>query len=90
MATLSSASQPVLNPPHCPLIYLTLPKFNNKDFVRDSVKHLAEIKVHNIHCSPPIYPASDDIIEGYQIGQAWFLLGELLLWDICSVYRVSD
>jgi len=35
--------------------------------VGDSVRHLAEVKVHN-HCSPHIYPAADAIKEGCQIG----------------------
>jgi len=55
---LISAIQPGLNTPHHPLIYPTLPKFSNKDVVVVSVKHLAEVKVHNIYCSPHIYPAS--------------------------------
>ncbi|XP_048781946.1 uncharacterized protein LOC125684133 isoform X1 [Lagopus muta] len=31
---------------------------------------LAEIKVGHIHCSPPIHPARDNIIEGHQVGGA--------------------
>ncbi|XP_052520447.1 uncharacterized protein LOC128071593 [Tympanuchus pallidicinctus] len=64
---LCSASQPVLNPPHCPLIHPTLPQLCYKDVVGDSIKSLAEIKVDYIHCSPPIHPARDNIIEGYQL-----------------------
>ncbi|XP_048785820.1 uncharacterized protein LOC125686147 isoform X5 [Lagopus muta] len=64
---LCSASQPVLNPPHCPLIYPTLPQLCYKDVMGDSIKCLAEIKVDYIHCSPPIHPARDNIIEGYQL-----------------------
>ena len=67
---LSSASHSVLNPPHCPLIYPTFSKFHNKDVVEDSDKYLAEVKVHNIHFSPHIYSADDDIIEGYQVGES--------------------
>ncbi|XP_048788485.1 uncharacterized protein LOC125687398 [Lagopus muta] len=67
---LCSASQPVLNPPHCPLIYPTLPQLCYKDVMGNSIKCLAEIKVDYIHCSPPIHPARDNIIEGYQVGQA--------------------
>ncbi|XP_048790623.1 uncharacterized protein LOC125688470 [Lagopus muta] len=67
---LCSASQPVLNPPHCPLIYPTLPQLCYKDVMGDSIKCLAEIKVDYIHCSPHIHPARDNIIEGYQVGQA--------------------
>ncbi|XP_048785824.1 uncharacterized protein LOC125686152 isoform X3 [Lagopus muta] len=63
---LCSASQPVLNPPHCPLIYPTLPQLCYKDVVGDSIKCLAEIKVDYIHCSAPIHPARDNIIEAYQ------------------------
>ena len=44
-----------------------------------SVKSLAEVEVDNIHCSPLIYPASHAIVESYQIGQAWFPLGESML-----------
>jgi len=67
---LSSTSQPVVSPPHCPLIYPTLSKFHNKDVVGADVKCRAEVKVPNIHCYPPIYPACNDIIEGYQVAQA--------------------
>jgi len=67
---LSSDSQSVLSPPHHLLIYPTFYKFHSKGVVGDNSKHLAEVKVHNIHCSPPIYPARDDIKEGYQISQA--------------------
>ena len=74
--SLSSASQPVLNPLHCPLIYPTLSKLHYKDSVGDSVKRLVEVKVHSIYCSPPIYPTSDDMVEGYQVGQARVPLGE--------------
>jgi len=65
--SLSFASQLVLSPSHCQLIYSRHSKFHDKDVVGDNVKHLAEVKVHNIHCSPPIYPA---IIDGYQFGHA--------------------
>jgi len=47
--------------------------------VGDSVKSLAEVKVENIHCSPLIYPASHATIEGYQMAQASFPLGEFML-----------
>ena len=36
----------------------------------NSVKCLAEVKMHNIHCPLCIYPASQDIVEGCQIRQA--------------------
>ena len=45
----------------------------------DSVESLAEVKVNNIHGSPLIYSASHVIVESYQIGQAWFPLGESML-----------
>ena len=94
---LSIASHPVLNTPYCPLIYLTLSKFHNKDVLEDSVECLAEVRVRDIQCSSPIYSASDDIIEGYQIVQALFPLGEywlLLMTFLCSsclerVFRMS-
>ena len=57
---------------------LRLSKFLNKDVVGDSGKCLAEVKVDNIYYTLPIYPASDDIIEGYQIGQAWFPIESIL------------
>lgn len=42
----------------------------------DCVKHVAEVKVYSILCSPLIYPASDDIIESHQVGWAWIPIGE--------------
>ena len=45
----------------------------------DSVESLSEVEADNIHCSPLIYPASHAIVESYQIGQAWFSLGESIL-----------
>ena len=72
---LSSASQPILHPPHHPVIYPTLYTFHNKDVVGGAIKRLAEVKVHNIHCSPLIYPACNDIIEDPHD----FPLGEFML-----------
>lgn len=69
---LNSARQPAVNSLHCPLIYPTLSRFHDKDV---GVKHVAEVKVHSIHCSPSMYPHSDNIIESYQVGQACFPLG---------------
>lgn len=66
---LSSASQPVLYPPHCSLTCATRSNFH-KDAVGGGVKCLAGVKEHSIHCSPGIYPASYNIIEHYQVGQA--------------------
>ena len=65
---LSSASQTVLNPHHCPLIYPTLSQLHYKDTVGNSVKHLAEGKALYIHCYPSIDSAGDGIIEGYTVG----------------------
>lgn len=48
---LSSASQPIPNPPCCLLIYSILPKLAYED-VGDGIKSLAEVKVHYILCSP--------------------------------------
>jgi len=42
---LSSASQPVLSPPPCPLIYPTLPKLHYEDVVGDSVNRLSDLQV---------------------------------------------
>lgn len=39
----------------------------------DRVKSLVKIRVNNIHHSPCIHEASNFIIEGYHVGQAWFL-----------------
>ena len=58
----------------------------------DSVESLAEVEVDSIHCSPLIYPASHTIVGSYQIGQAWFPLGEsMLIFDINdSMCQESD
>lgn len=72
-------AQFLLSLPHCPLIYPTLPQLAYGDVIKDSVKNVAEVKVENTHCSSPIYPDCDDIIDVYQIGQAWFPLGESVL-----------
>ena len=45
----------------------------------DSVQSLAEAKVNIILCSPHVYLAGHAIIEGHQIGQALFPLGESML-----------
>ena len=45
----------------------------------DSIKSLAEVKVDNIHCSPSIFSASDATIEGREVDQAQFPLGESML-----------
>ena len=72
-------SEPVLNPPYFPLMCPTPPKLTYGDAIEDSVKSLAEIKVHNIHCSLPLCSAGHDIVAGYQIGQVWFSLDEPML-----------
>jgi len=59
---------------HCPLIYPTFLKLTYEDDMGDSVKSLAEVKVYNIHSSPLVYPAVDDVREGYETDQAWFPL----------------
>ena len=63
---MSYANQSVGNLPHHPLICPTLSKFDNKDAVGDDVRHLAEVKVQNVH--NPCLP-SDDITEGKQVCQ---------------------
>ena len=45
----------------------------------DIVESLAEVKIHNICCSPLICLDSCDFLEGYRFGQAWFPLGESML-----------
>ncbi|XP_040507897.1 uncharacterized protein LOC101751112 isoform X2 [Gallus gallus] len=45
----------------------------------DNTKSLADIEADDIHCSPRTYPAGDAIIEGYEVGQARFPLGEPML-----------
>jgi len=59
---LSSAGQPVLHPPHCRLICPTLRRLTYEDVMKDSVKSLAEVKLH--HWSPLTYAAGHGIIEG--------------------------
>lgn len=48
---LISVRQPILNPPHCLLIYLKLPKYTYENIMGDTVNSLAEVKVDNIHCN---------------------------------------
>lgn len=67
---MSPVIQPVLNPPHCPLIYPTLSEPAYEDVVGYTVESLAELKADNIHSSPLICPASHCILEGYQVGEA--------------------
>lgn len=67
---LNLASQPVLNPPHCPLIYTTLSQLHYQNVMGHSIKSPSEVKVDGIHCSPHIYPAGDAIVEGYNVVQA--------------------
>ena len=64
----SASSQPTSLSTH--LSYTSIPKLAYNVVMRDSVKSLAEVRVHNFHYSFPHLPASDVIIEGYQIGQA--------------------
>ncbi|XP_072188321.1 uncharacterized protein [Excalfactoria chinensis] len=64
---LHSASQPILDPLHCPLIYPILPQLCYKDVMGDRIKSLTEIKVDYIYRSPPVHPASDIFIKGHQL-----------------------
>ncbi|XP_061846117.1 PIN2/TERF1-interacting telomerase inhibitor 1 isoform X4 [Colius striatus] len=52
--SLGSVIQPALDPPHHPFIQATLPELSDEDVMGDSVKSLAEVKVDDICCSPPI------------------------------------
>ena len=45
----------------------------------DSIESLAKVKVDDIHCSTPIYPAGDAITEGKEVGRAQLPLGESML-----------
>ena len=59
----------------------------------DHVESLAEVEIDNIHCSPLIYPASHVIAESYQIGQAWFPLGESMLttpYNLLFLHLLDD
>ena len=44
-----------------------------------SAKSSAGVWVDNIHWPPLTYPVNHDILKDYQIGQAWFALGESML-----------
>lgn len=68
----------VYSSPHCPLTNSTPRKFTQSVVMGDSVKSIAEVKIAKIHCCPLMYPASCDIMEGYQTGKAQFFLGETL------------
>lgn len=48
----------------CQLVY--------KDGIWNSVKNLTKVKVNNIQHSSLIHLASQLIVEGYQVGKAWF------------------
>ncbi|KAF4798717.1 hypothetical protein TURU_061816 [Turdus rufiventris] len=83
--------QPVLNPPHCPLIQSTLLEFAYKDVVRESVESLAEVSVDSIHCSLFIQPALFSrqlIIQAQPAAEKFSLLRpELWCWkqmDVCA------
>jgi len=76
-------AQPALSPPHCPLIYPTFSKFHNKDVVGYSVKHLAQVKVRNIHCSPPSETHWNSVIP------AWLSVG-VTQYLQCSESEVSS
>ena len=42
-------------------------------------KVLLKVRVHNIPCSPLIYPIGHDMMEGYHISQGRFPLGKPML-----------
>lgn len=52
---LSSATQSVLNPTHCPLAYPTFPKLIYEVITADWVKSFAEFKVHYPLLSPHLH-----------------------------------
>jgi len=47
--------------------------------MRDSVECLAQVQVDNVSCPPFVHQSCNPIIEGYQVGQALFALGEAML-----------
>lgn len=50
------------------LSYLYFQQLVYKDVMGDRVKSLTKSTVNDIHCSPLIYQASHDILEGDQVG----------------------
>ena len=54
---LHSASQPILDPLHHPLIYPILPQLCYKDVMGDSIKSLTEIKVDYMYRPSPCPPS---------------------------------
>ena len=54
------------------------------------VESLPEVEVDHICRSPFIYPASHVIVESYQIGQAWFPLGESRFYAAFKVTLFDD
>lgn len=89
---LRSTSQPVSSPSHCPLVYPILPKFIWEYVMWDDVKRLHEIKVHDIHCSPLIYPSghgrlphSSSMISPcwIQAHYSWISSSYVNLYDVC-------
>ena len=44
--------------------------------MRDSVEWLALVQVDDVNCPPFVHQCCNPIIEGYQVGQARFVLGE--------------
>jgi len=49
-------------------------------------KLLAEVKVHNIHCSPHIYPTGHDITEDHKAGHFFAGKGMISIWWIHADY----
>jgi len=54
-------------------------QFRDKDIMRDSVECLAQVQVDDVSCPPFVHQCCNPVIEGYQVGQALFALGEAML-----------
>jgi len=51
-------------------------QFRHKDIIQDSVKFLEQVQIQEVSCPPFVHQRCNPIIEGYQVGQAQFALGE--------------
>ena len=77
--SVSASIKPVPYPASGPSVKSLSLQFRDKDIMWDSVKCLAQVHVDDVSCPSFVHQHCNPIIQGYQVGQAQFALGEAML-----------
>jgi len=74
-----TANQPIIYPPNSPAFKSVSLQLRDKDVMWDHLRGLAQVQVDDTSRPSFVHQCHHSIIEGHQIGQARFALGEAVL-----------